>query len=188
MGVGAEAPELQAQARAAIGSAEDLLARGKKREAIATAHHAGELADQAIVSADNRKTAAERTRRLDTQDAAIAAQQSAANANMRADSAQQSAANANVRADNAQAETNIANRRADSAIQASADANAQAEALRNAPHPVAVPSTTTVAVTEHRTVMTPVAPSHHYRHRIVRKHARPTHVNTTTTVVTTTHR
>ena len=91
VGVGTEAPELQAQARAAIGSAEDLLARGKKREAIATAHHAGELADQAIVSADNRKTAAERTRRLDTQDAAIAAQQSAANANMRADSAQQTA-------------------------------------------------------------------------------------------------
>jgi len=58
----------------------------KKREAIATVHHASELADQAIVSANNRKAAAERARRNDIGDSAAAVQQSAANANMRADS------------------------------------------------------------------------------------------------------
>lgn len=180
VGTGAQAPELQAQARAALANAETLLSRGKKSDAIIAAQHAGDLADQAIVSADNRKMSAERDRRLDAQSSAIDAQQSAANANVRADSAQQAVATANVRADAAQQATTIANSRADSAQMATVVANAQADALRNAPKPA--PSITTVAIVEHEAVATPKAPVRRVTHRVVRKH-----MMKKTTITTTTH-
>jgi hypothetical protein len=182
VGTSAQAPELQAQARAALSSAEMLLSKGKKADAIMAAQHAGDLADQAIVSADTRKASAERDRRLDAQSMAINAQQSAAVANNRADTAQQAVVNANGRADAAQMATTMANSRADSAQMATTAANAQADALRNAPKPM--PTTTTVAIVEKTSVPTPTA-ARHARHRIVRKHRTMTRVAKTTTVTTT---
>jgi hypothetical protein len=171
--VARQAPELQGQARAELRAAEEQLANHKKVDAIATAHHASELADQAIMTARDRRVAAERDRRLDTQDAANAAQQAATSANVRADSAQSAAI--------------TANNRADSAEHASAAANAQVDAMRNAPP--AQPTTTTVAVTERSTVVAPKVMTRKVvpvRHRAVRAKVGTSHVKTTT-VVTTTH-
>ena len=182
VGVGQQAPEIQGQARDSLNSAEDLLSHHHKMEAIAAAHHASELADQALVSANNRKAEAERVRRDDIRDTAIAAQQSAANANVRADNAQQATANANDRADSAVRATMDANNRANSAEASSAAANAQADALRNAPQPA-----TTTVVTQHETVTSPVAPAHHIRHRVIHKRAHAVPTKTTTTEITTTH-
>ena len=173
VGVSDQAPELQAQAREELMSAEAKLSHHHKREAIATAHHASELADQALVAANDRKALAERARRDDIRDSAAVAQQSAVNANIRADSAQQAMTMANMRADSAERD--------------SASANAQADALRNAPPPAATQTTTTLAVTQHDTVTTKAAPIRHHHRRVAHKRARTAHVRTTTTVVTTTH-
>jgi hypothetical protein len=165
-GAANQAPELQAQARSELRTAEDLLTHHHKQEALASAHHASELADQALASATSRRAEAEHARHDEQRDATSAAQQSAANAN--------------VRADNAQQETSMANMRANSAEQSSANANAQADAMRNAP-----PTTTTMEVSQHDTASEPMGPVHHTRHRVIHRHAH--HVNTTTTVVSTTH-
>lgn len=132
VGAGDQAAELQGQARRALMSAEELLSQHRKGEALAAAHHAGELADEALTRTTNRRNAAERDRRDDLRGGAAAAQQNAAEANTRADSARQ--------------ETTMANMRADSAEQSSAAANAQAWSLRNAPRPVAPAATTTTVV------------------------------------------
>ena len=173
VGAGEQAPELQQQARAALMSAQDMLNHHRKMDAIAEAHHASDLADRAIVSANNRKTAAERDHRDNLRDAAATAQQSAAIANERASNAEQATATANMRANSAE--------------QSSANANAQADALRNMPQPAPAPSVTTVAVTEHDAVREAKAPVHHKRHRVVRRHVHAAHVKTTTTIVTTNH-
>ena len=177
VGTSTQAPELQTQARAALTTAERLLFRGEKAEAILAAHHASDLADQAIVVADNRKASAAHDRLLDAQSSASNAQQSAAVANVRADSAQQATANANGRADAAQQAAAMANNRADTAQIATTAANAQTDALRNVPRPAA--ATTTVAVVEKETVRT-LAPVRHIRHRIVRRHIKKTTTVTTT--------
>ena len=183
VGVGEQAPELQGQARETLRSAEDQLAHHHKPEAIAAAHHASELADQALVSANTRKAEAERARRDDIRDTAVAAQQSAANANVRADNAQQATDNANNRADSAVRATMDANNRANSAEASSAAANAQADALRNAPPPA-----TTTVVTQHETENSPMAaPTHHKKHRVLHKRAHTMPTKTTTTELTTTH-
>lgn len=168
VGTSTQAPEIQARARAALTTAEGLLSRGEKADAILAAHHASDLADQAIVVADNRKASVAHDRLLDARSSAIDAQQSAANANVRADSAQQAAT--------------VANSRADSAEMAATAANAQTDALRNAPRPA--PATTTVAIVEKESVRTP-APVHHIQHRVVRKHHTMTHIKKVTTVTTT---
>ena len=173
--VGHLAPELQAQARAELQAAQDQLSNHKKVDAISTANHAGALADQAIIVAHDRRIAVERERRLETQSAANAAQQSAADANLRAESAQSAAM--------------AANNRAESAEHASAAANAQVEAMRTAPP--AQPTTTTVAVTERSTVVTPkvvtrkVVVRKPVHHRAVRAKLATSHVKTTTVVTTT---
>ena len=184
VGTSAQAPEAQAEARAALTNAEDLLARGKKDDAIIAAHHAGDLADRAIVNADNRRMAAEHDRHLDAQAATMDAQQSAANANARADSAQQAVANANVRADAAQQETAMANSRANTAQMATSAANAQTQALLNTPRPA--PTTTTkVDVVERTQVQPAAAPVRHVRRRAMHRHHAVTSVRKTTTVTTT---
>ncbi|NOW46470.1 hypothetical protein FHW96_002630 [Novosphingobium sp. SG751A] len=168
VGANSRAPELQEQARAALIEAQQLLDNHHKKEAQAAAVHAGELADQALVSSDNRREQAEQTRRLDAQDATISAQQSAASANMRANSAE--------------AMGNAANIRADAATQEAVSANARTDALRAMPSPQTASMTTTVEQDE--TAMPP-AP---LRHRAVRKPARkaaPIHHGKTVTVVTT---
>lgn len=118
-GAGKHARELQGQARQELMTAEDQLAHHQKDEAIATAHHASQLADQAIERTNDLRAGAEHARRGELRDTANAARQSAADANIRADAAEQS----------------------------SAAANAQADALRNAQVPVIAPSTTTTVVT-----------------------------------------
>ena len=173
VGAGNQAPELFSQAKTALMAAEDQLSHHQKKDAIATAHHASQLADQAIVSANNRVAAAEHARREDMRDSTMAAQQSATNANIRADSAQQA--------------TTMANMRADSAERSSAAANAQVDSMRAMPPVVAPPATTTVAVTEHETVAAPAAPARRPHKRIVHRHVRTVKGKTTTTVVTTTH-
>jgi hypothetical protein len=170
VGTNRQAPELQEQARKALHEAQDLLDNHHKKEALAAAVHAGELADQALVSGDNRKAAAEQVRRMDTQDSAIAAQQNAANADLRASSAQNAA--------------NAANLRADSAERGTLAAQAETNALRNAPPPA--PTTTTLSVTHEDSVAPAPArkPVRRVKHKVVRKAA--IH-RTTTTTVTATH-
>ncbi len=184
VGTSNQAPELQAQARAALSTAQDLLSHHKKSEAIAAAHHASELADQAIVTANTRKNDADHARRDDLRDTASQAQQSAASANTRAATAEAASVNANARADSAEQATTVANIRANTAEQSTIAANAQAEALRS-------PTTTTVAMTQHETVepvATP-APVRKPRHRrVMHRHHAAAHVKTTTTTIVTTHR
>lgn len=172
VGTGRLAPELQEQARTALLEAQGLLNNHHKKEAMTAAVRAGELADRALVSGDNRRTEAEQVRRLDTQDAAIHAQQSAANANVRANSAEMMG--------------NVANQRANNAEREAAAANARVDQLRAAA-PVAAPQTTTTVVTEHDTSV--IAPAPAIRHKVVRKPAPKTHRRITshrkaTTVVT----
>ena len=172
VGAGQQVPELQQQARAALMNAQDLLSHHRKVDAITQAHRASELADQAIVQANGLKASAERDRRDALRDATASAQQSAANANIRAATAEQATSNANMRANSAE--------------QSSAAANAQTEALRNAtPQPVVTPSRTTVVVTDHEPAGAPTPHRHRIYHHPIRHHARPTHAKTTTTVTTT---
>ena len=177
---GSQAPELQAHARASLSSAQDLLAKGHKDEAILAARHAGEFADQAIVSAENSRTAAERERRHDAQDSAAVAVQAASDANVRASIAQQAASNANVTADDA-------NRRAAQAQLATADANARADALRAAPPVAAPPATTTTTVAVVQDVPARASAVRHAPRRTIRHRAAPRNVSKSTTTVTTTH-
>ena len=179
VGTNNQAPELQSQARVELATAESLLARGKKDDAIATAHHASSLADQAIVVADNRKASAERDQRLKAQSVAIDAQQSAAIANVRAETAQQAVVNANACADVAQQSAALANARADTAQTAT---NAQIDAMSKVMHQA--PTTTTVAIVEKEAVRTS-APVRRVQRRVVHKHHSTMRVRKTTTVTTT---
>ncbi|QNA85699.1 hypothetical protein G4G27_18210 [Sphingomonas sp. So64.6b] len=87
LGASGEVPRLQAQAQAALRSAEEDLAAKRKDEAIAEANRASELADTAIgISERNRNEAVNAERA-----AAADAQQEAAAANARAQAAQQEA-------------------------------------------------------------------------------------------------
>lgn len=172
VGASEQAPDLQRQARAALMAAQDMLTNHHKSEAIAEAHRASGLADQAIVTANERKSASDRARRTDMRDSEERAKQSAVVANSRANSAE--------------AETTAANVRADNAEHSSAEANAQAEAMRNAPPVVAAPTTTTTAITERDEVVPARKPMRRAHHRIVHHHGRAAHVKTTT-VETTTH-
>lgn len=179
---GSQAPELQAHARASLSSAQDLLSKGHKDEAIMAARHASEFADQAIISAENSRTAAERDRRHDAQDTAAVAVQAASDANVRTSIAQQATANANASADDA-------NRRTALAQQAAADANARTEALRAMPAVAAAPATTTttVAMVQDEPARTLRAPVRHTARRTTGHRAAPRRVSKSTTTVTTTH-
>jgi hypothetical protein len=87
LGASGEVPRLQAQAQAALRSAEEDLAAKRKDQAIAEANRASELADTAIgISERNRSEAANADRT-----AAVDAQQEAAAANARAQAAEQDA-------------------------------------------------------------------------------------------------
>ncbi|WP_229726736.1 hypothetical protein [Sphingomonas alpina] len=87
LGASGEVPRLQAQAQAALRSAEEDLAAKRKDQAIAEANRASELADTAIgISERNRNEAVNAERA-----AAADAQQEAAAANARAQAAQQEA-------------------------------------------------------------------------------------------------
>ena len=169
-----QAPELQAQARAELVQAQDLLGNHHKKEAIAAAQHAGELADQAIVAAHSRQLETERMRRADIRDTANAAQASA----------NQTANMANNRADNAQNATNMANMRADSAERSAAAANAEAQTLRNTPP---APTTTTMSVSEHQTTSAAPVVHHKAKRRVVHHKVVRANGKTTTTTVTTSH-
>jgi hypothetical protein len=189
VGTNRMAPELQEQARVALREAQDLLDNHHKKEAQAAAIRAGDLADQALVSGDNRRAQIEQTRRLDTQQATINAQQSAASANLRANSAE--------------AMGNAANQRAEESRLDAINANARTDALRVMPTP-ATPATaptpqiitTTItqqdvagetAASSSRSVSKRVAP---VSHKAGRHHARkaPRRHGHSVTVVTTSQR
>jgi hypothetical protein len=174
---------LQAQARASLSSAQDLLSKGHKDEAISTARHAAEFADQAIVSAENSRTASERDRRHDAQDSAAVAVQAASDANVRTSIAQQATANASALADDA-------NRRAALAQQDTADANARDDALRAATPIATAPATTTTTVAMVQDNPAPMshATVRHAAHRTPRnRHVASRQIHRSTTTVTTTH-
>ncbi|MEY2883196.1 MAG: hypothetical protein RL490_920 [Pseudomonadota bacterium] len=99
VGASTGAPMLQTDARAALTDAETLLSHGKKSEAIAAAHHAGQLADQAIVDADRAKMTASHERRMDAEAMAATAQAGTAAETVRANAAERAADSANARAD-----------------------------------------------------------------------------------------
>ncbi len=170
VGASVEAGRMQAQARAALQNAESALSHGHKDEAITAARHAGELADQALILADQRKTAAATADRRGAEAEADAAHDTAAAATARAASAEQSAAM------NAQA--------AQSNAQMAADANARADAMRAAPPAMASATTTTERIiTPAPTVKRHV--THHGLHRKVVKRAPSKVVEKTTTTLTT---
>ena len=160
VGTGANAPMAQNQARAELGNAEALLSRGKKTEAEATARHAGELADMAIVDADRAKMTASRERRIEAETAAAMAQQSAANA-------QQNVVAADARANNAE--------------RAADNANARADMMATLPAAAPAP-TTTVAIVE-KTVTPTIAKRVAPRKKVVVRRTSPVTTKTTTTTV-----
>ncbi|WP_267381910.1 MULTISPECIES: hypothetical protein [unclassified Sphingomonas] len=92
VGTGGDAPRLQAQAQAALRTAQESLASGHKEDAIAQANHASELADMALNEAQRNRTMAERAQRTQANSVAVSAQADAAAANARADQAEQAAA------------------------------------------------------------------------------------------------
>jgi hypothetical protein len=94
-----EVPHLQAQAAAALRTAQEDLSRGDQEQAIADANHAAELADTAIGTTQKHRAEDHAT----AVTAAVSAQQDAAAANARADSAQQAAAAAAADAASARA-------------------------------------------------------------------------------------
>ncbi|HJQ18023.1 MAG TPA: hypothetical protein VJ859_13615, partial [Allosphingosinicella sp.] len=91
-GVGGEVPRLEAQAQSFLLEAQDDLARGKEKRAIAAARHASEVADAAIVEARRAKAAAAEAERAQADAATAAARDAADAANARANSAEQAAA------------------------------------------------------------------------------------------------
>ncbi len=162
IGTSGEAPGIQARARAALRDAEDLLAHGKEKRAIIAAHSASELADSAIMAADQRRGDAQNAARVDAVNSAAMAQQSAADANARAADAQNRAYAAEQQA-----------------AATAAQAAAQAEAMR-----AAAPTTTIVTTTEQsHVVRTPAKRT--VKRVVVHRPARATVVKKTTTTVTT---
>jgi hypothetical protein len=94
LGAGVEAPREAAMARAALATAKEDLAAGRKSMSIRGAIQASAFADTAIGQLQQRKNdsvAAAQEGAAAAQDQAAAAQQQAAEANMRADAAQQAA-------------------------------------------------------------------------------------------------
>ena len=165
LGASGEVPRLQAEAAAALRTAEEDVASSRKDEAIAQANRASQLADTAIgISERNRN----------------------ANANVNAAvavDAQQQAASANAQAQAATAQADDANARAAAAEQAARAAQADAAAARAAPAPTTVvttETTKTAAVPATRTVVKA-------KPRVVKKTvSRTTPVRAATTEKTTT--
>jgi hypothetical protein len=171
LGASGEVPRLQAEAAAALRTAEEDVASSRKDEAIAQANRASQLADTAIgVSERNRNANAN------------------VNAAVAVDARQQAAA-ANVQAQAATAQADDANARAAAAEQAARAAQADAAAARTAP---AVAPTT--VVTTETTKTAALAATHTVvkaKPRVVRKTVRrsvplraATTEKTTTTVTT----
>lgn len=94
IGASTQSPRLQADAQAALRSAEERLARGDKDEAIAAAHRASQLADTALGEAQRARTMNAQAATANARDAAADAQAQAAAANARANAAEQAAVNA----------------------------------------------------------------------------------------------
>lgn len=87
-----ETPRLQAEAAAALRTAEEKLASGREREAIEAANRAQTTADTAIGVAERNRTDTAAAQQAEAQAAASSAQQQAADANARAATAEQAAA------------------------------------------------------------------------------------------------
>ncbi|KQS03074.1 hypothetical protein ASG11_01350 [Sphingomonas sp. Leaf357] len=140
LGASGEVPRLQAEAAAALRTAEEDVASSRKDEAIAQANRASQLADTAIgISERNRNASAN------------------VNAAVAVDAAQQAAA-ANAQAQAATAQADDANARAAAAERAARAAQDEAAAARAAPAPapttvITTETTKTAAVPATRTVV-----------------------------------
>ncbi len=166
VGASVQSPRLQADAQAALRTAEERLARGDKDEAIAAAHRASQFADTAMGEA-------QRAHAMNAQ---------AATANARDDAA------------DAQAQAAAANARATVAEHDAVNAQADAAAARAAPAPIVLvappaPPTTTVTTEVVRTAPVvvarrPVAKRKVVRHTVRHVTARPTPRVTTKTTTT----
>lgn len=171
LGVSGEVPHLTARAQAALRTAREDLARGRKEQAIDEANQASQLADTAIGEAQRNRIAAERAEHD----------------------------NAAAAADAAHHEAAVANERAQNAEQAAASAAADAAAARAAPPPAPViiqtpaPAPTTTTVTTESVKQASVTHAGTTTHRRVVRHvvrrkpvatAHAVHEKTTTTVTT----
>jgi hypothetical protein len=182
VGAVGEAPRLVAQAQAALRTAEEDLHRSHEYNAIEDAHHASQLADQALGYAEQAKredAVANRDRAAAAEQAAAAEHARSASAEAAASAAQESAADANARADAAQ--------------QAASASAAEAAAARATPAPAPVTTvavereTTTAPATTTRVVTRPVAKKKVVRRtasRTVRTVPAATKTKTTTTITT----
>lgn len=182
VGAVGEAPRLVAQAQAALRTAEEDLARSHELSAIEDAHHASQLADEALGLAEQGKredAVAARERTAEAEQAAANERARSASAESAASAAQESAANANARADAAQ--------------QAASASAAEAAAARAAPPPPAPTTTVTVEREVHATTV-PVATRPVVKRKVVRRVATrhtavrrvPVSNTKTTTTITTT--
>ncbi|MES2442319.1 MAG: hypothetical protein V4574_05775 [Pseudomonadota bacterium] len=179
VGATGEAPRLVAQAQASLRAAEEDLARSRELDAIADAHRASALADEALGVAEQGKredAVAARERAADAENAAVAERARSATAENAAASAQASAADANARADAAQ--------------QAAAASAAEAAAARATPPPQ--PTTTVTVERQEQATVTPAA-APVARKKVVRRTAArrapvrrvPAATTKTTTTITT---
>lgn len=159
VGVAGDAPRMQAEAQAALRTAEEELARGQKEAAITDAHRASQLADTALGEAQR-------------------------NRNMQANAQQ---AEAQAATAEAQQQAHAANERADAAQQAAASAAADAAAARAAPPVVVAAPTPTTTVTTETVKQQASSSAPTVRRRVVRKSTAPksSTVEKTTTSVTT---
>jgi len=182
VGATTHAPKLMAEAQAALRNAQEDLARHDKDASIADAHHASELADEALGVTERNKAetvSAERDRAQSAETAATAAQADA-------DAQRDGRVAAEAAADSAQADAAQANNRADQAQQAASASAADAAAARAAAEK---PATT---VTVERTEGTVTQPAYSRRAPAVRKpavrrapvRAAPATRKTTTTTTT----
>jgi hypothetical protein len=147
VGATTNSPREQADAQAALRSAEELLASGHKEEAIAAAHHASTLADTALGQAQRAH---------------------AQNAQAVTAEAREQAAGAQAQAADAQAQAAASNARAQAAEQAAASAQADAANARATPVVVAAPAAPTTITTETTKTATPVHTTA-VKHKVVRK-------------------
>ena len=166
VGASGQVPRLQAEAQAALRTAKEDLASGRKDAAIAEANHASELADTAIGESHRTEVDTARADSANAQDAAVVAQQEAAAANARAAAAEQAAA---------------------SAQQDAAAARAAQPVVVATPVATPAPQPTTTVTTETvRQAATPTATKKVVRQTVKRTARRaPTAVERTTTTVKT---
>jgi hypothetical protein len=180
LGTGVEVPAATAAARAALATAHEDLASGRKSASIDDAIRASALADTAIGELQRRKDAAVVAAHETERERVAAAHDQAASAHDQASAAQQQAAAAQQQALTSQQQAAEANARAAAAEQAAASSAADAAAARAAAaaQPAQVETTVT---TQHRGAVHRSTKTH-----VTRRATAPAATSSTSDEVTTT--